>query len=113
MAFFGMMKFDNIENQSKSIMLKFLRDTSDSYKLMTSFNIFYKTTVKIQRFFREHQLMDKYRMDLVRRSWDINRDKMQKQILKAGGKHIKAKLKKILGKARYEEYKKLKDKDIL
>ena len=40
-------------------------------------------------------MMDKHRLDLVRRCWEINKDRMQKTILRQGGKQLKGKLKKL------------------
>ena len=72
-----------------------MTETAESHKIMRAFQHFYQTSIKIQRFFREQRMMDKYRLDLVRRSWEINKDRMQKTILRQGGKQLKGKLKKL------------------
>lgn len=49
----------------------------------------------IQRFFREQKQLDLYRLDLLRKAWDIQRDIMSRAYIKTGGKTLKAKLKKL------------------
>ena len=70
------MKIDNLQIRAKEILSRFMTETAESHKIMRAFQHFYQTSIKIQRFFRDQRMMDKHRLDLVRRCWEINKDRM-------------------------------------
>ena len=49
----------------------------------------------IQRFFKEQKQLDLFRVDLLRKAWDIQRDILSRAWIKTGGKVLKNKLKRL------------------
>eukprot|EP00347_Sterkiella_histriomuscorum_P022516 403338197 len=93
--FLGSVKFDHNTGRSQNILKTFLEETSSSFELIRVFNRFYSRMLLIQSFFKEQQMLDVFRIDLLRKAWDIQRDIMSRACMKATGKAIKAKLKKL------------------
>ncbi|CDW72597.1 UNKNOWN [Stylonychia lemnae] len=90
-------KFQTKRQKAKEILSAFMEETSAVFEMINRFNLMYSRVVKIQKFFRDQKMLDLFRVDFIRSAWDIQREIMQRALLKSGGKQagIKLKLKKM------------------
>lgn len=56
--------------------MEFLRETSELNSIMKSFSLLYLRVIKIQKAFKKKKQIDLYRMEMLRKGWEIQKDRM-------------------------------------